>query len=249
LSKLLRLVGLAWAGLAGCNQVLGIEESFVDPSLDPSGVEGGRATGGAPSDDEREPAGGAPGGAGQSGLDAVGGASAGAAGAPTTDDLCQDYCSLMGDHCVGAAAQYRDEAQCLTICRTFPPGQLDDDNVNTASCRRRYASKARYLAGLELATDCANAGPGGNGRCGGYCDGLCTVTMAACSADLSAPFFYGSVDECLAACEGLPSSRYQYATASSGNSVECRLFHASSAIMADADEHCEHALGITLCAE
>ncbi len=32
-----------------------------------------------------------------------------------------------------------------------------------------------------------------------------------------------------------------------GNHALCRLFHVTSAAMADADEHCEHAMGVTLC--
>jgi len=61
--------------------------------------------------------------------------------------------------------------------------------------------------------------------------------------------FYDSIVDCLRDCADLPAAPYQYGTVSSGNSLECRLFHASSAIMGDADEHCEHTLGISLCAD
>jgi hypothetical protein len=244
----LRAAGAVALALVGCNQLLGIEESFVDPALEPApegGGEGGErseaSTGGSPAEPSS--------GGSDIGGERASGGTAGAAGAPGEPDLCEEYCALMRDHCVGDAAQYRDDAQCLTICRTFPEGTLDDDRVNTVSCRRRYASKARYLAGPELAADCSNAGPGGNGRCGSYCEGLCTVTMAACNRDVSDPYFYASLEDCLADCGPLPSSRYQYGTEASGNSLECRLFHASSALMADADEHCEHSLGITLCTD
>jgi hypothetical protein len=30
------------------------------------------------------------------------------------------------------------------------------------------------------------------------------------------------------------------------NTAQCRLFHATSAVM-DPDEHCEHAMGVTMC--
>jgi hypothetical protein len=229
--------------LVGCNQLLGIEESFVDPALEPSVLSGGGertvdAQGGSPT----HPSGGSPEGPGEP-------PAGGAAGAPAKADVCEQYCDLMDEHCVGDALQYRDTAQCLKICRTYPVGAADDDRVNTAACRRRYAGKARYLAGAELSTTCGYAGPGGDGRCGSNCEGLCTIAMAACRPELTEPYFYDSFGACLADCEGLPSSRYQYGAISAGNSLECRLFHASSAIMADADEHCEHTLGITLCAE
>lgn len=228
--------------LGGCNGLLGIEESFVDPDLEPSALsEGGESTavtqGGSPT----QPSGGGPAAPREP--------AGGAAGAAATADVCEQYCDLMGEHCVGDALQYRDNAQCLKICRTYPVGAPEDDRVNTAACRRRYAGKARYLAGAELATTCGYAGPGGDGRCGSNCEGFCTIAQAACRPEVTDPYFYDSFDACLNDCEGLPSSRYQYGAVSSGNSLECRLFHVSSAMMADADEHCEHTLGITLCAE
>jgi hypothetical protein len=32
------------------------------------------------------------------------------------------------------------------------------------------------------------------------------------------------------------------------NDAQCRLFHVNSAVM-DPDEHCEHAMGVTMCDE
>lgn len=247
MSQLFRLSFVLVGALVGCNQLLGIEESFVDPALEVDGRgAGGEPIAPLPSASAGGPAsgGGAPGGDEQP---ESGGAAGATAAAP--DDVCAQYCELMGEYCVGESLQYRDEAQCLRICRAFPVGALDDDRVNTASCRRRYAAKARYLAGPELATGCAYAGPGGDGRCGSNCEGLCSIAMTACSAVVSEPYFYESFDACLLDCEGLPMTRYQYGAVSAGNSLECRLFHASSAIMGDADEHCEHTLGITLCAD
>ena len=237
-----------WA-VVGCSQVLGIEDSFVDPALEPklsaNGQGGGAGSGDAPS------LGGAPGdecpsSAGSEPV-ADGGAPAGTGGSGQTS--CEQYCDLMGELCVGDALQYRDAAQCLRICAALPAGAINDDRVNSASCRRRYAGKARYLAGVELATTCRYAGPGGDGRCGSNCEGLCSIAMAACGAGRSDPYFYESIDDCLRDCADLPAAPYQYGKISSGNSLECRLFHASSAIMADADEHCEHTLGISLCAD
>jgi hypothetical protein len=241
LGSSLLLVGV----LVGCNQLLGIDESFVDPALEgDSRGKAGEQSAQPPSASagERASGGGAPSGAEQPG-------SGGAAGATAADEICAQYCELMGEYCVGESLQYRDAAQCLRVCRAFPVGEIDDDRVNTASCRRRYAAKARYLAGPELATGCAYAGPGGDGRCGSNSEGFCSIAMAACSAEASGPYYYESLDACLLDCDGLTMTRYQYGAVSAGNSLECRLFHASSAIMGDADEHCEHTLGITLCAD
>lgn len=239
-----------WAAV-GCSQVLGIDEAFVDPALE-RGAGGGSGTGGSHSGGNTVSAatGGNPLPGGASGMGEAG-SSAGAAGAANPVDVCERQCAELGEFCVGDALQYRDNEQCLRICRALPPGASDDDRVNTASCRARYADKVRYLAGPELATTCRYAGPGGDGRCGSNCEGLCTVIMAACGPGLSDPFFYPSLDDCLLDCRGVPKadSGYVYGTVAAGASLECRLFHASSAIMSDPDEHCEHALGITLCAE
>lgn len=245
MSPRLRASALLVSALVGCNQLLGIEQSFVDPALDRDGeAEGGERSTPPGAGSSAGPA--APSGAsGDTSEPPVGGAG----GTGPTDDVCQDYCDLMREQCVGEALQFRDDAQCLQVCRAFPVGSLDDDRVNTASCRRRYAAKARYLAGPELATTCGYAGPGGDGRCGSNCEGFCTIAMTACRAGATDPYVYDSFDACLLDCEDLPMTRYEYGTVSAGNSLECRLFHASSAIMADADEHCEHALGITLCSE
>jgi hypothetical protein len=249
LSPLLRVGALLVFGAVGCNQLLGIDESFVDPALEETDPAGGGERSTPPAGTSAgEPAslGGSP---GRDGDPQPNGGAGGAGGAAPSDDVCEQYCELIGEHCVGEALQYRDDAQCLRICRALPVGEIDDDRVNTASCRRRYAGKTRYLAGPELATGCAYAGPGGDGRCGSNCEGFCAIAMAACSAEVSDPYFYESLDACLEDCEGLPMTRYEYGAVSAGNSLECRLFHASSAIMSDADEHCEHTLGITLCAE
>jgi len=246
LSSSFRVGAVLLCALAGCNQLLGIQESFVDPVLTADErAEGGESSSPASGGAVAKPFGGATAAAGEA--PATGGAAGSAASA--SDDVCEQYCDLMSEHCVGEALQYRDDAQCLRICRALPIGAIDDDRVNTASCRRRYAAKARYLAGPELATECRSAGPGGDERCGSNCEGLCTIAMAACTPDSSDPYFYESFDACLLDCKDLPTTRYQYGSISSGNSVECRLFHASSAMMADADEHCEHTLGITLCAD
>jgi hypothetical protein len=47
----------------------------------------------------------------------------------------------------------------------------------------------------------------------------------------------------------LPQIPYSYGdgTLADGNTLQCRLFHVSSAVMMDPEEHCAHAMGVTLC--
>lgn len=206
-------------------------------------------------------------GAGQAGAGAVGnsgaggmagdsaeggsaqGGEAGSGGAPPTGSLCDQYCSTITEYCSGVALQYKDSEQCLRVCEMFPQGAIEDPDANSVACRLKYAGKARYAGGTELTAYCRQAGPGGDGRCGTDCDGFCAITMATCSEAETAPYFYASAAACQSACQTLPDIPYVYGDVSvaDGNSVQCRLFHAASAAMADPEEHCAHALGITLC--
>lgn len=175
---------------------------------------------------------------------------------PTDDadaeSVCTKYCEEIMEQCVGEMAQYRDLRQCLTVCELFPEGELtSDENENTVACRLRYASNARYAAGTELSAYCRQAGPGGDGRCGNNCEGYCTLMMQVCSSDVTSIYRYQTMNECTAACGALPVSDAPYSSTGTlvadGNHVQCRLFHVTSAAMLDAEEHCEHAIGITLC--
>ncbi len=166
--------------------------------------------------------------------------------------LCQRYCEEIMDLCTDELAQYRDMAQCLTVCEYFPEGELtSEENENTVACRLRHASKARYAAGTEHEAYCRQAGPGGDGFCGSNCESFCTLMMGVCTEDSAEIYHFGSEDQCLETCNALPVSDVTYSTndveVADGNHVQCRLFHVTSAAMLDPEEHCEHSMGLTLC--
>ena len=63
--------------------------------------------------------------------------------------------------------------------------------------------------------------------------------MPTCTQARTAPFFYSSLDLCLTTCRSLPDvPPYTVAdgTLPDKNDAQCRLFHATSAVM-DPDEH------------
>jgi hypothetical protein len=72
-----------------------------------------------------------------------------------------------------------------------------------------------------------------------------------CTADVAGQYHFASNDACMQTCNALPAAPVPYSSTnpevSDGNHAMCRLFHVTSAAMADADEHCEHAMGVTLC--
>ena len=243
--------------ITACGQLLGIEDASVDPRL--SGAENGgiaSATGGStPASGGRTatPSGGSDSASGgstpvEAGASSVGGAGAGGAGEA---ELCETYCDQILEYCSGPLEQYRDRAQCLKVCHYLPEGTLGGVDDNSAACRLKYAGKARYASGTELAAYCRQAGPGGDGRCGSNCEGYCELMMHVCTEGSADVYHFEGKPQCLAACDGLPISDLPYSTTdplvSDGNHVQCRLFHVTSAAMLDTEEHCEHAVGVTLC--
>ena len=72
--------------------------------------------------------------------------------------------------------------------------------------------------------------------------------MGACTSKF-APYNFPSLDACLSACRMLkdaPPYTVSDGTLPDRNDAQCRLFHVCSSVM-DPDEHCEHAMGVTMC--
>lgn len=166
-------------------------------------------------------------------------------------DICETYCDEMETQCLGVAKQYVDRNQCLRICRIFPEGEIGGPDGNTAACRLKYAQKTHYGLGAEVTNYCRQAGPSGDGTCGSVCQGFCSLMTSVCTPEDAGDYHFASEEECLTTCEALPPAGVAYSTTdpeiADGNHALCRLFHVTSAAMADAEEHCEHSLGMTLC--
>jgi hypothetical protein len=164
---------------------------------------------------------------------------------------CQSYCDLLQATCVGANAQFSTLDACLGLCSTFPPGTLDDTSGDTLGCRIHVLETSKAM--IEI-SDCAAAGPGGNGVCGTNCESYCTSMMTVC------PTTFESMGDCTAACTPLIECGTYAVAATTPNdpSIQCRLYHVSAAsigiqsAMAGVDtasqiKHCPHASGQTEC--
>ena len=157
---------------------------------------------------------------------------------PGPEPSCTKYCDLVMDSCAGDQAQYASRAECLEMCARLPAGDAGDIESNTVACRQYYAgSPARTNAGGY----CLAAGPFGGGVCGDRCTAFCGLTLGACSPDAAvAP--YGSYPDCQTACAG-----YSYGDGgvdgggeppngpTSGDTLNCRLFHARGAVRDSAE--------------
>lgn len=260
------LVLAALSGVFACSQILGIEEAHVDATLEsnPNGAgTGGQAASGGTSN-EAAATGGTEepsdhvdhGSAAEAG--AGGGTSSpvdtGNGGAPPESNLCERYCDAVTTNCKGKYEQYRTFDQCVEVCKRLPPGELEDDEVNTVSCRMRQAE----FAESEPFVYCKSAGPLGAGRCGSNCVSYCSIMQATCTAESTEGnlelSYFASSQECVEACGSFPPDELgpQYYSSSAtaepssfvGDNIYCRTYHLASALEQDTpDEHCPHAMG------
>lgn len=164
---------------------------------------------------------------------------------------CEAYCALLTEVCKGGNTQFDSPEACLGLCSTFPVGALDDENVHSLGCRIHLLETSKAM--IET-SECAAAGPGGNGLCGSNCESYCTSTIAVC------PGAFTSVSDCLETCTPLiECGPYTLpAVTPDDPSIQCRLYHLSVAASNFLDftggdltpsqtKHCPHAIGDTEC--
>jgi len=160
---------------------------------------------------------------------------------------CGDYCTTIQANCTGTNAQYPDVTHCMAACGSFAVGAFADIAGNTLGCRNYYAG---VPAMQEPTTHCPQAGPGGDltnaaapGVCGDACTSFCTLEIKACgvTGDGGANGQYTSQAACVTACAGFPNKNNLYSPTSHGDSLACRLYHATNAaISGQAATHCPH---------
>lgn len=220
----------------GCHSIVGIEDRTYDPTL---GASGSGDQGGATA---------------SGGASASGGANAsGGSGGPMTP--CQEYCTLAMENCPNRCAPldpcpddlslYTSIGSCLKVCETFETGDLDEEDPSgdTLACRLHQVRVAGTLQ-TDKVEHCAYAGPGGSGVCGDDCESYCSLMNEFCAED------FGEFvdDDCVANCRGISLEKRTDATATlfgtvrhhDGDTLQCRLMHASSASVAP-KTHCWHA--------
>jgi hypothetical protein len=156
----------------------------------------------------------------------------GNAGPDAAAASCADYCTEIMTNCTGTDAQYTNTDQCMAACLAFPQGTPGTQSGDSLECRV-------YHAGAALGdpdTHCVHAGPAGGGACGMDCEGFCQLDLAACTGTNAA---YTSSQDCMTACAAMDDSVKYNDSIVSGNTVACRIYHASVAT-SDPVTHCPH---------
>jgi hypothetical protein len=147
--------------------------------------------------------------------------------------LCQDYCDAVMSTCVDEFQVYAVPETCLGVCALLDEGDSVEPSGNTVACRAEQARLAELTR--EYDVHCPRAGPGGDGFCGENCESYCALFSRACAdqADL--------ITDCERKCGALEDlGSYSALTDGEGDSLQCRLIHASSASV-EPDPHCAHA--------
>ncbi|HRI64880.1 MAG TPA: hypothetical protein PK156_11580 [Polyangium sp.] len=162
---------------------------------------------------------------------------AGGSGGGGTMTPVEMYCAAIMTNCTGANAQYPSMDSCLSAAEAFPAGMAADTTGDSLACRAYHST----AAGQDAATHCVHAGPSGGGDmfCGVTCEGFCDIAMAECPTQWPGP----DKAACMTACGMIMSNNMKYNTSfTSGNTIECRLYHLSVAAQSatDATTHCPH---------
>lgn len=183
----------------------------------------------------------------------------------TATPRCRDYCALTMKTCHNEGdadlRQYETEQDCLNVCAKgltnsaeLKPNSTQDKDQDTVACRRYHAYNALLF---DRPYHCNHAGPGGDGHCDFLCPAYCRLVKKTCEKNGYAENFPGGDKECETECAKIPAianliamdkkqADLQYNVGlglKGGNTIQCRLYHASKAIGAE-DKECAAALGL-----
>jgi hypothetical protein len=151
---------------------------------------------------------------------------------------CAEYCTTITASCAMGNRQYMTEADCNTYCMTnagWEAGVRDATSGNTIACRLYHAGAAEMLSDPD--THCPHAGESGADTCGTWCENYCQLALRNCTGD---NVLYPDMATCATACAAFADDGEPDDT--SGNTVQCRIYHLGVAgtDAASADTHCPH---------
>jgi hypothetical protein len=166
---------------------------------------------------------------------------------------CAEFCRFNLTACTGEFSVYESTEQCMAVCMALDRGLNSNRDENTMGCRSWHT----FNSLIDPASHCSHTAPGGDGHCGldvigktGNCVAYCTLAEKACPAGFAAK--YASQAACQLDCSTQPDgfgakldSKYRLSTATSGNTLQCRILHASRAL--SDDTACPSALGQGAC--
>jgi hypothetical protein len=162
---------------------------------------------------------------------------AGDLGGGVCGSYCQNYCGKIGSVCTGAAIQYSDINQCLALCPAIPTTAASGSATtggDSLQCRSYHIGVASVSSANAL-VHCPHAGlDGGPAVCGSLCDAYCDQMVRTCPTT-----FFADKATCMTACAAYDATGTVGAT--SGDTLQCRFYHATVATLTGDLTHCSHA--------
>ena len=175
-------------------------------------------------------------------------AHAGPYGGDTCGSLCDNFCHLSQSICTGPDAIFDNADACATACADFAmDGELTDTDGDTLQCRLYHLGVAGTNPPSTAEVHCPHAAVDGGETCvdaphpDPTCAEYCQLVQLSCQGPEAQ---YADETECLAYCETYAQLPLGAATDMAGNTVGCRLYHATVAGTSDIDAatiHCPHA--------
>jgi len=107
---------------------------------------------------------------------------------------------------------------------------------------RRYHVDVAGTSSANAMTHCPHAFMG-DGQCGENCDFYCDIMQNVCTNTTAAGGGFATTADCMAACAGYATVAFSSPLPTTGNNLNCRIYHATVASQGPsyASVHCEHA--------
>ena len=163
---------------------------------------------------------------------------AGPTGGNVCGSWCDNYCHLSKSNCAGDLSLYKDDAACMTQCKT-----ADDTGVPGAFAGPTLQCHIYHLgaAGSDAKLHCPHGTiPGkANHPCSEKpaCEAYCKAITANCTGEMAQ---YKDEATCISYCKDGGKIPLGTTEDKGGNTVGCRTYHAGAA-KSDAKLHCPHA--------
>ena len=157
------------------------------------------------------------------------------AGVCVDSPSCEKYCHTYLTNCSGSP-EHANMTACVDYCEDVANWELGTEGAtsgNTVACRTYHGGAP---AAGDPTTHCPHAGPSGGGVCGSYCESYCELTSYTCTGSNQ---LYADTGTCMTACAGLSAAGSPGDT--SGDTVQCRIYHGGVPAAGDPTTHCPHA--------
>jgi len=156
-------------------------------------------------------------------------------GGDVCGNLNENYCSIVTKACTGRNAAFPGYKECVASTEFFASGAEADINSNSLYCRAYHAAAAgQWMDSSDYF--CRAAGFYGGDTCGSYCDVYCNTIEKVCTGTHRQ---YEGKEQCMLACNQFDNSSPWGST--SGDSLQCRLYHLRVASYDSPTIHCPHA--------